>query len=522
VLMDPAKRRLYDRYGASGLKQIATISSKGEEFHERLADFEQERVNRVAEPEGTVEIGLNAQDVIAAVKDGKRLYAPELSSLSVTHGFQHPLSKRETLHFYGFVGKSVNLAPLFRRNNVIYEHSAFLRNGVGLSYISQSTGEDSFTAGVETDGSSVTLSTAKVWRADERTVTEGKVELDTAGGLACKIGVVRDLFVPEENKTRLLSFATAQLSGTLGVEVGLEAISAKQVHVRAALQLANISLENQQLVIPSLPSVKLSWKRSHGPQLFVSVGDHLSAGYSVYRSVDRHTSIRVGSTIGTNGLMWNVEYRRSKQHVSLPIQVADELPTLPWLLGLFAAPLIVDFVCDKLLLAPLRRRRQKLQREELRKGLARARYEQRFQRQEADEARQVELVSNGIVILQARYGVNTEQPAPSEADPESFPSWIEVGIVLQHRVHHERDHSRLVLAEDFAKVPGFFDCVPGQDKELSIHYLYHGEYHHALYDEGEPIILPQADHREKEANWRTMHFDWPADVEPAAEGVGVD
>ncbi len=537
VLMDPAKRRLYDRYGATGLKQIATLSSKGEEFHERLADFEQERVNRVAEPEGHVEIGINAQDVIAAIKDRKRLYAPELSSLSVTHGFQHPLSKRETLHFYGFVGKSVNLAPLFRRNNVIYEHSAFLRNGVGLSYISQTSGEDSFTAGVQTDGSSVTASAAKIWRPDERTVTEGKLELDSVGGLACKVrerqcighlshssgqvAVARDLWAPEENKARLQSFAKAELAGTLGVEVGVEAISAKQVHVRAALQVANISLENQQLVLPSLPSLKLSWKRSHGPSLFVSVGDHLAAGYSVYRPVDRHTSLRFGSTIGTNGLVWNVEYRRSKQHVSLPIQVADELPTLPWLLGLFAAPLIVDFVCEKLVLTPLRNRRLLRQREELRRGMARARYEQRFQRQEADEARQIELISNGIVILQARYGVQTEQPAPSESDPDRFPSWIEVGIVLQHRVHHERDHSRLVMAEDFAKVPGFYDCVPGQDKELSIHYLYHGEYHHAVYEEGEPVILPQADHRDKDTDWRKMHFDWPADVEPAAEGCGV-
>ncbi len=524
VLMDPAKRRLYDRYGATGLKQIATISAQGEEFHQRLADFEQERVNRVAEPEGNIQIGINAQDVIASIKDGKRMYAPEMSSLSVTHGFQHPISKTDTMHFYGFVGKSVNLAPLFRRNGLVYEHSAFHRNGVGMTYISQTSNEDTLTAGVQTDGTSVTFSTGKMWRADEKTLTEGRVDFDTVGGFSCKASVTRDLIKPEENKTNFQAFGTAELNGTLAVEVGVEAISTKQVHIKASVQMPGIAVEDQQLVFGGSPTVNLSWKRTHGPSLYVSLGAHAAVGYSVYRSIDRHTSLRLGSSIGTNGLLWNVEYRRSKQHVSLPIQVADELPSLPWIVGLFVTPMVVDFVFDKVVFAPLRRRRLAQQREELRKGMARARYEQRFQRAEAQQERETERLSNGIVILQARYGVNTDQPAPSESDATKSPSWIEVAIVLQHRVHHERDHSRLVLSEDFAKIPGFFDCAPGQEKELSVHYLYHGEYHHAVYEDGEPIILPQAEHRDRRVDWKSMHFDWPVELEPGAEGsaVGVD
>jgi hypothetical protein len=77
----------------------------------------------------------------------------------------------------------------------------------------------------------------------------------------------------------------------------------------------------------------------------------------------------------------------------------------------------------------------------------------------------------------------------------------------------------MVLAEDFSKIPGFFDCVPQCDKEVSIHYLYRNEYHTAVYDEGEPIILPQADHRSDE-DWKTMEFDWPCEIAAVAEGAG--
>lgn len=89
-------------------------------------------------------------------------------------------------------------------------------------------------------------------------------------------------------------------------------------------------------------------------------------------------------------------------------------------------------------------------------------------------------------------------------------------------MHHEREHSRLVLAEDFALIPGFFDCAPDADnKVLSVVYLYRGELHVAEYDVGEPVILPQAEHR-VQGEWKKMSFDWPVEGLETAEGVGID
>jgi curved DNA-binding protein CbpA len=111
VLMDPAKRRLYDLYGAKGLKQLTTVSKGGESFRAALEDLQEHRANRVAEPEGRVTVGLNMQDAIRALKDGRTFYPPEMSMLSVLHGFQHPISKTEAIFLYGFVGDSVSWGP---------------------------------------------------------------------------------------------------------------------------------------------------------------------------------------------------------------------------------------------------------------------------------------------------------------------------------------------------------------------------------------------------------------------------
>ena len=403
------------------------------------------------------------------------------------------------------------LAPFFTRGgNEVYQHSEYKGNNVGFEYQYKSTPESMLSAGLSTDGMSVTTTARKMWPVAEGTTLDAILRHNTATGMSYDCSVQRNLVEPtSERNTHVEAFGNFGLRHVdqMSMGVGVRATNAKHVTVEGGLVFNPLRLESSLPLGDLLPELQVSWKKHHGPSVTLSTSlmGNVSVGYSVWRGIDRYSSIRFGSSLNLNGLRWDFEYHRSKQRISVPVQLTDEIPSISWVIGLFAAPLIVDAIFQALFLAPLRYRRMRQQREELLKGMARARYEQRFQRAEAEEGREVELSSRGIVILQARFGLHTDRAAPSATgDTSASPTWIEVAIVLQHRVHHERDHSRLVLAEDFSKIPGFYDCAPEDDKELVVHYLYRNEYHVASYEEGEPVILPQAEHRlDEEEDWRS-------------------
>lgn len=529
TLLDKDKRALYDLCGKNGLKQMAQRSEQGESFREALASVQLQTVMAVAEPHGTISMGVNASDLAKFVIRGRpyKPFWPEVSSFSVQHEFQQPLSERDTLLFYGQTGKSVHVGPSFRQGQLAYQAPRPGAGGLGVQLTHRLGKNDSgehASAGLHTDGRTVTLGASVFKELDPLTSMSVNAQLDLVKGApSCSATVRRQLWMPEQNATQVTAFGTADMSVTsLSVTAGVTAVSAKHVTLRAALVLSGMHTEGGHVVAPHAPEVQLSWKRRSGPELVVAVGEHVSVGYSVCRAIDRHSQVRLGSTLGTNGIFWTFDYRRAKQRISLPVQVADEWPSLPWIAGLFAAPLILDYVFQRVFLAGVRRRRLAAARAQLREGLARARMEQRFQRADAEQSRHLEWEANGIVVLQARYGRHTEHPAPIVEDDEHLPTWIAVETVLQQRVHHERDHSRLVMAEDFCKVPGFFDLAPGESKELSVHYLYRCEYHHAVYEDGDTLVLPQADHREPQVDWRRAAWDWPV-TEPSAEGsAGVD
>ncbi len=529
VLMDPAKRRLYDTYGATGLKQLTTVSKGGEDFRTALEDLQEHQANRVAEPEGRINVGVDMRDAIAALKNGKHFYRPELSMVSIVHGFSHPISKTESVFLYGFTGDSISWGPTKKHTDGLYYSDKRLpRRGVGVRYISKTTDDDGYSASLETGGASLTATLTREQRLDKVTTSEASLQADSEHGFSGEASFRRLMSEPDENKTQFTTFGRAHVSTTLDLSAGVEAISTKHVAIRAEASVG-VGMDDGGIIsMAAAPEVRLTWKKRSGPSFFIAAGgeNNLSVGYTIFRSIDRHSHLRLGASIAANGISWNFDYHRSKQHFSIPMRVTDDIPSFSWVVGLLAAPYVADFFFRKVLWAPVRNRKLRQQKRELLNGLRRARYEQRFQKQEAEDMRRVEIEANGIVILQARYGVDTEtaQVLDGDDDDIAVPKWIDVALVLQHRVHHERDHSRLVLAEDYAQIPGFFDCCPGaENKELSIHYLYRNQHHFAVFESGEPVILPAADHRSKD-DWKTMKFDWPIEggQEAAAEGVGVD
>ncbi len=251
------------------------------------------------------------------------------------------------------------------------------------------------------------------------------------------------------------------------------------------------------------------------------------------------------------GFGWNVAYKRGSQHIRVPIHVTDELPSPGWLVALFFAPVVLDLLAQHVLLRPYYNRQRAKRQKEILAAVDKAKQEQRFMQREAEDRRRRErdnkvslgvvsqqwsalasrmrVLLQGIVILQARYGLNVDKPnpQPSKAGELVLPSWIAVHNVLQTRVHHEGEYSRLVLFGDLARLPGFTDMAPNQPKVLDICYLYNNTFHRATIeeDDDEHIVLPNMAHRQA-VDWKDITFDWPLDSEVTAEGSaayrGVD
>lgn len=524
VLLDAEKRKLYDLYGEKGLTMMTKVSPKGEEFREALESKMIEEVLNVSEPQGHITAGVSVVDAVDAAR-GKRSHwmAPEVSYFSTEHQYRHPLSATDSLIVHGYVGTTVNKRPLMKRGKHYYErHSPAAVPGVGLEWKHQMSDVDYHSLTATTDGQDMTLNATKVMPLDDDNIAIGTIQHTMSNEEEAQTlysAAIQRKLVREEDKS-VDAFARINLGDAQGyhlLSVGVDANSRNKTHISASINFdASAFAREVAPITKRLPDLRLTWKKHHGPSVSISVHPNgtLALGYTVTRAIDKHSSLRFGSSIGTNGIIWNFEYRRSNQRLAIPIQVTEDVPSPSWLFGLFFAPLALDLFTQHVLLAPYRRRRALQKRDTILKGIRRARMEQRFMRAEADEIRRGEIDCSGIVVLQARFGRETEtSPAYDEHDNDvtRVPKWMDVAVVLQQRVYHEKDHSRLVIAEDFPKIPGFYDVCPDEDKELVVHYLYQGVYHMGVIEEGEPVILPQADHRHEGSAWKRRDFDWPLD-----------
>lgn len=244
-----------------------------------------------------------------------------------------------------------------------YSDKRVPRRGVGIRYVSKATEDDGFSASLQTSGEGITATATREQRLDKMTTSEVSVEADSEHGFSGEVSIRRDLAEPDENKTNWSSFGRAHISSSLEVSGGVEAVSTKHVTLRAEVKLAGIATDesSKSVTFSQGPEVRLSWKRRAGPSLYISAGGEssVSVGYSIFRSLDRHTHLRFGAGLHLGGgISWNVDYHRSKQHISLPMRITDEVPSIPWLLGLMAAPYIADFIFRKILWAPIRNRKQ--------------------------------------------------------------------------------------------------------------------------------------------------------------------
>jgi hypothetical protein len=117
----------------------------------------------------------------------------------------------------------------------------------------------------------------------------------------------------------------------------------------------------------------------------------------------------------------------------------------------------------------------------------------------AEESRQIQTDKNGLIILDARYGVELWGSKQSAPDSGRFAQWESVAIALQFWV--DREKSTLDLGT-FSKssMLGFYKTkLPAgfseDDRSLWIRYQYGSDVFEGVYKDFEAVHLPDSSHR---------------------------
>lgn len=557
VLLDDEKRKIYDKLGEDGLKQLSKDSDAAEtlisKLEEAYLEREIRRLSEVAKPEGEFRVHLDVQDMYQYVTTTNRsgnmkLHPPEINWVAASKKFSHSINENSKLIFEGQVTSVLNEPPYVQFSNG-FGHYQTPGTKFGVHLQKKPNSASMWSVGGSTDGRELTTSAQGYVPVSKGTTTGplAKVMLSAyashttrdlsvfGGSTSLRVGLQKPLYSSKDGQRNIFANTHLQFTsaGLEGVRVGLDAENRLKTGIQAELLFGANTLGPKISLGQRLPHISLRWRRYEAASVFFNAGvtSGVEVGYDVVRHLDKHTTLSMGSSIGSYGLNWKVEYKRAKQSISIPIHVTDEIPSAGWLLALFAVPLALDLFTQHILLRPYYKSVRAAQQNQILESIAKAMREQQFMRREAEDRRRRERDNKGIVILQARYGLQDEtgdllgQP---QEDGE-LPSWIPVHIVLQTRVHHEGEYSRLVIVGNLARIPGFTDLAPGRSKVLDIYYLYNNMLHHIIVEDEEKIVLPQMDHRLPQGTtWKDMKFDWPldADVTGTAEGSssynGVD
>lgn len=90
--------------------------------------------------------------------------------------------------------------------------------------------------------------------------------------------------------------------------------------------------------------------------------------------------------------------------------------------------------------------------------------------------------SQGLIILEGQYGYLTSSLS------ESSIKIIDVTIPLQSLVKNSSLKIETTVSK--SNLTGFYDPCIGEEKSLSIKYLFHSQIHTVIYKDTDPIILP--------------------------------
>ncbi|CAH0402126.1 unnamed protein product [Chilo suppressalis] len=506
VLSDSHKRAIYDTLGKHGLEvdgwevifRTRTPREIREEYERLKREREERRLQQSANPRGTITLSVNATDLFMKyydeyeiMEDTAIIPSIEVSGMTIQQSIDAPVTLRNTMTLSGNIST---------------------QNGIGTGSVNLCNRH---------------LSSEKGWTEVELGIGNGpllgfKIFRTLSRLMFLNCGTVLQ-FTPRGISPSLVSTLALQLDthsvGYLTYRAGGQGGSSmtsiyvrdsEKYHTNTALQIGNPHSFISFNIMRKLPQHDMKLRLALKFGTFGAIAE-----YGAEKKVSQNSSVSAAVMLGVpSGVMLKLKWTCSSQTIVVPIHLCEEVMPSPVFYAT-VIPLVSWLVLKKLVLDPIARERQERERqrsmeanfERLQEMQRQARATVELMRETYSRIRSDEEKRMGLVIIKAVYGklpsgassheIAAEQTGDTATSPESpslYSEVIDVTIPIQCLVKD----SRLELLEaSKSELPGFFDPCVGDDKHLTIQYMFHNNLHSCTVSDMQAVVLPRNNHRVK-------------------------
>ncbi|KAL8276647.1 hypothetical protein RQP46_010915 [Phenoliferia psychrophenolica] len=506
VLIDPQQRAVYDSLGEEGLKTTWEVGTKGKSAQELRAEFErlgrkqlEANLEQLVKSKGELTCTADARVLFLSTSERVRLGGPPHLSLAQRFG---TVTNRQLFLKHSFT------TPINPSTSVVLTSQLLARQGVGAgNLVVKLLHRPSSKLTLEL-GTTALRPRACTFKASYAPDLDSFITLDAS---AKDLSIPPPLNLTIGRRVSELNTATFTLRsgiyslgpwGRASLEpfssssftLGLINASGWSLHATSGLFASSLSTDYGTTI---LSGVKLRVGASLSSQ-----GGALSTYVRGERRVTENVKLAMGLDLAMEGTMTvKLSFMRLGQKLVLPIIVSSSFdPTLA--VAFTVLPALSIVAANHFVVAPRKRRRISAKITELRAEHAEFIAERRMEARDAvalleEHARkkmEQERNSNGLVILEATYGVLESRPSalPPTGEEEKDPRWLDVTVTLSTLV----TNSQLVIPSGRSKAAllGFYDCAMGEPKTLRIRYLFKGREHLVEVEDTGAVAAPLRAH----------------------------
>ncbi|XP_052746724.1 dnaJ homolog subfamily C member 11 [Bicyclus anynana] len=505
VLSDSHKRAIYDTLGKRGLEvdgwevifRTRTPREIREEYDRLKREREDRRLQQSANPRGTITLSINATDMFMKyydeydiLEDSSIIPSIEVSGMTIQQSIDAPVTLRNTVTLSGNIST---------------------QNGTGTGSVTMSNRH---------------LSSERGWTELECGIGNGPVigfkifrTLSRLMFVNCGTGLqfTSRGIVPSFVSTMALQLdahSVGYLTYRAGGQGGSSMTStyvrdSEKYHLNTAVQIGNPHSFISFNIMKKMPQYDMKLRLALKFGTFGAIAE-----YGAEKKVSQNSSVSAAVMLGVpSGVMLKLKWSCSSQTIVVPIHLCEEVIPAPVFYAT-VVPAISWLVLKKLFLDPIARERRERERqrsmeanfERLQEMQRQARATIELMRETYSRIRSEEEKKKGLVIIRAIYGklpagaeaheVSSEQTGDtgSPESPLPYAEVIDVTVPVQCLIKD----SRLELLEaSKSELPGFYDPCVGDDKHLTIKYMFHNNPHCCTVLDSQAVVLPRNNHRIK-------------------------
>lgn len=500
VLNDEVQRAIYDNYGLKSLEEMKhgeqwavvqrtmTPQEIREEYERIAREQEQRQLYLQTRPKGIVKVRVNATDLFDS-------YPYDVDSDDDIFG-DKGLDRWGSLEVSGMSFYQYIEAPLTTQNILSLSGELSTQNGTGNGVLSlgirrllQNRGRISVTVDVG-NGPVISFtgysSFAKYYFCDYGV----GCHLDPEGiglNLHSAVGLKLD-----DHLTGLLVFkgerGLSSLSTIFQYEYEKLFLS---VGVQLGIPDSNVSFSYSRTCFDDGLVLKFSARVG-------TLGARLS--YGAQKKVTEHSAVGATVTVGVpHGVSLTLKLTRADQTYLVPVSMCEDILPAPVFYSSII-PVVGWIALKKFIVEPMVRsqaekdkeKQCKLRKKQMEQKQKEAEAAVNLMRAQFERIRLEEESRKGLIIVEAKYGRIISSGDARTSDTFDLSEVIDVTVPVQCLVKD----SKLILYEPSkSQLPGFYDPCLGEDKQLWVQYLFHGNLHEVTVKDSENLRVPKTSHR---------------------------